>query len=163
MSAKHAAPHRRRQRGAWRWRAGPVCARGLTLSRLALGATPRIDDSLQRGARALDEKITRTGEIVDLGYGPVPALFLIDEMPSGPTRTIRRIGAEAVLRALDHPPRPPASRPRTTRARAENADALGPADVNVHFEDEYRDGQDRVLQLPACAPAWSATANALGR
>ena len=118
---------------------GPVCARRLTLSRLALGATLRIHDSLQQGRSRFYAEITRLREIVDLCHGPVPVLFLIDEMLSGTNSHDRRIGAEAVLRAL-------ISRRAigfaTTHdlALAEIADALAPA-ANVHFEDEIRDGK----------------------
>jgi hypothetical protein len=119
---------------------GPVCARRLTLSRLALGATLRIHDSLQQGRSRFYAEITRLREIVDLCNGPVPVLFLIDEMLSGTNSHDRRIGAEAVLRAL-------ISRRAigfaTTHdlALAEIADAAGPAAANVHFEDEIRDGK----------------------
>ena len=119
---------------------GPVCARRLVLSRLALGATLRIHDSLQQGRSRFYAEITRLREIVDLCNGPVPVLFLIDEMLSGTNSHDRRIGAEAVLRAL-------ISRHAigfaTTHdlALAEIADAAGPAAANVHFEDEIRDGK----------------------
>jgi hypothetical protein len=119
---------------------GPVCARRLALSRLALGATLRIHDSLQQGRSRFYAEITRLREIVDLCNGPVPVLFLIDEMLSGTNSHDRRIGAEAVLRAL-------ISRRAigfaTTHdlALAEIADAAGPAAANVHFEDEIRDGK----------------------
>jgi hypothetical protein len=119
---------------------GPVCARRLTLSRLAIGATLRIHDSLQEGRSRFYAEITRLREIVDLCNGPVPVLFLIDEMLSGTNSHDRRIGAEAVLRAL-------ISRRAigfaTTHdlALAEIADAAGPAAANVHFEDEIRDGK----------------------
>ena len=67
-------------------------------------------------------------------------LFLIDEMLSGTNSHDRRIGAEAVLRALI------ARRAigfATTHdlALAEIADALGPAAANVHFEDQIRGGK----------------------
>src|SRR3954470_10920770 len=119
---------------------GPVCARRLTLSRLALGATLRIHDSLQQGRSRFYAEITRLREIVDLCNGPVPVLFLIDEMLSGTNSHDRRIGAEGVLRAL-------ISRRAigfaTTHdlALAEIADAAAPAAANVHFKDEIRDGK----------------------
>ena len=119
---------------------GPVCARRLTLSRLALGATLRIHDSLQQGRSRFYAEITRLREIVDLSAGPVPVLFLVDEMLSGTNSHDRRIGAEAVLRAL-------ISRRAigfaTTHdlALAEIADALGADAANVHFEDEIQDGK----------------------
>ena len=119
---------------------GPVCARRLTLSRLALGATLRIHDSLQQGRSRFYAEITRLREIVDLCAGPVPVLFLIDEMLSGTNSHDRRIGAEAVLRALVDR-RAIGFATTHDLALAEIADALGPAAANVHFEDEIRDGK----------------------
>ena len=119
---------------------GPVRARRLALSPLALGATLRIQDSLQEGRSRFYAEITRLREIVDLCNGPVPVLFLLDEMLSGTNSHDRRIGAEAVLRALIYRR---AIGLVTTHdlALAEIADAAGPAAANVHFEDEIRDGK----------------------
>jgi hypothetical protein len=119
---------------------GPVCARRLTLSRLALGATLRIHDSLQQGRSRFYAEITRLREISDLCAGAVPVLFLIDEMLSGTNSHDRRIGAEAVLRALVDR-RAIGFATTHDLALAEIADALGPTAANVHFEDEIRDGK----------------------
>src|SRR4029079_16227050 len=78
----------------------PVCARRFVVSRLALGGTLRIHDSLQEGRSRFYAEITRLRQIVDLAAGPIPALFLVDEMLSGTNSHDSRIGAEAVLRAL---------------------------------------------------------------
>ena len=67
-------------------------------------------------------------------------LFLIDEMLSGTNSHDRRIGAEAVLRALIDR-RAIGFATTHDLALAEIADALGPAATNVHFEDEIRDGK----------------------
>jgi hypothetical protein len=121
---------------------GPVCARRLTLSRLALGATLRIHDSLQEGRSRFYAEITRLRQIVDLGAGEVPALFLLDELLSGTNSHDRRTGAEAILRGL-------LARNgmglATTHdlALTEMASALGPVAANVHFEDELVEDQMR--------------------
>jgi MutS domain V len=116
----------------------PVCARRLVCSRLALGGTLRIHDSLQEGRSRFYAEITRLRQIVDLAEGPVPALFLLDELLSGTNSHDRRVGAEGILRGLlDRG----AIGLATTHdlALTEMAAALGAA--NVHFEDDLRDGQ----------------------
>jgi hypothetical protein len=121
---------------------GPVCARRLTLSRFAIGATLRIHDSLQEGRSRFYAEITRLRQIVDLGAGEAPALFLLDELLSGTNSHDRRTGAEAILRGL-------LARNgmglATTHdlALTEMAAALGPVAANVHFEDELVEGQMR--------------------
>jgi hypothetical protein len=118
----------------------PVCARALTVSRLALGGTLRIHDSLQEGRSRFYAEITRLRQIVDLAEGPVPALFLIDELLSGTNSHDRRVGAEGILRGLLARG---AIGLATTHdlALTEMAAALGAA--NVHFEDDLADGEMR--------------------
>ncbi|HET6373319.1 MAG TPA: DNA mismatch repair protein MutS, partial [Candidatus Polarisedimenticolia bacterium] len=78
----------------------PVRARRLRLSPTALGASIRIQDSLQAGTSRFYAEITRLRAIVDATGGPRPVLFLIDEMLHGTNSHDRRIGAEAVVRGL---------------------------------------------------------------
>jgi hypothetical protein len=118
----------------------PVCARRMTLSPLAMGATLRIHDSLQEGRSRFYAEITRLRQIVDLAAGPMPVVFLLDELLSGTNSHDRRIGAESILRGLlDRG----AIGLATTHdlALTEMASGFGAAAVNVHFEDELRDGQ----------------------
>jgi hypothetical protein len=118
----------------------PVCARRLTVSRLAIGGTLRIHDSLQEGRSRFYAEITRLRQIVDLADGPIPALFLIDELLSGTNSHDRRVGAEGILRGLLARG---AIGLATTHdlALTEMAPALGA--TNVHFEDDLQDGQMR--------------------
>jgi len=118
----------------------PICARRMTLSPLAIGATLRIHDSLQEGRSRFYAEITRLRQIVDLAAGPVPVLFLVDELLSGTNSHDRRVGAEAILRGLlDRN----AIGIATTHdlALTEMAGPLGSRAANVHFEDELRDGK----------------------
>jgi hypothetical protein len=118
----------------------PVCARRLTLSPLAIGATLRIHDSLQEGRSRFYAEITRLRQIVDLAGAPIPVLFLLDELLSGTNSHDRRVGAEAIIRGLlDRN----AIGIATTHdlALTEMAASLGPRAANVHFEDELRDGK----------------------
>ncbi len=117
----------------------PVRAGRLRMSALQVGASIRVQDSLLEGRSRFYAEITRLKRIVDLASGPEPALFLIDELLNGTNSHDRRIGAEAVVRAL-------VGRGAiglvTTHdlALSEIASALSPRAANVHFEDHLQDG-----------------------
>src|SRR4029077_14064705 len=67
---------------------------------IAVGATLRIQDSLQAGKSRFYAEITRVRQVVDLSRGSPPLLFLFDELFHGTNSHDRRIGAESVLRGL---------------------------------------------------------------
>ncbi len=118
----------------------PVRAESLRLSPLVIGATLRIQDSLQEGRSRFYAEITRIREIADVSRGPVPLLFLLDELFHGTNSHDRLIGSSGVLRSLlDHG----AVGLITTHdlALAGIARELSPRAVNVHFEDWF-DGQE---------------------
>jgi hypothetical protein len=75
----------------------PVRARRLRLSPLAVAASLRVQDSLQAGQSRFLAEIRRLRCMADLARGPVPLLFLIDEILQGTNPADRRQGAEAVL------------------------------------------------------------------
>ena len=117
----------------------PVRAVRLSLSPLAASASIRIQDSLQAGVSRFYAEITRLRHIVDLTTGPLPVLFLLDEVLQGTNSHDRRVGAEAVVRGLlDRG----ALGLITTHdlALAQIADAVAPRAANVHFEDHIEDG-----------------------
>jgi hypothetical protein len=118
----------------------PVRAQSLRLSPLVVGATLRIQDSLQEGRSRFYAEITRIREISDVARGATPLLFLLDELFHGTNSHDRVIGASGVLRTLlDHG----AIGLITTHdlALAGIAQELAPRAVNVHFEDWF-DGQE---------------------
>jgi hypothetical protein len=121
------------------WAGGPVAARELKISRVAVGASIRIVDSLQDGKSRFYAEITRLRQIVDLTSRERPVLFLLDELLSGTNSHDRRIGAEAVVRSL-------AERGGigfvTTHDLALTAIApeMNGRAANVHFEDHLVDG-----------------------
>ena len=80
----------------------PVRAVRLRMSPLAVGATLRVQDSLQAGKSRFYAEITRVRQLVDLAGGPLPLFFLFDELFHGTNSHDRRIGAESVLRGLLH-------------------------------------------------------------
>jgi hypothetical protein len=119
----------------------PVRARRLRLSALEIGASIRIQDSLQAGVSRFYAEITRLGQIMHRA-GEAPVLFLIDELLHGTNSHDRRIGAEAIVRGLVERR---AIGLVTTHdlALAHVADALYPRAANVHFEDVLEDGRIR--------------------
>jgi hypothetical protein len=117
----------------------PVRAADLTLSSLAIGSTIRIEDSLQAGHSRFYAEILRIRAIVELGRGPRPLLFLLDEILGGTNSHDRRIGAEAIVRILVEAG---AIGLVTTHdlALTELASQLSPLVANVHFEDRIENG-----------------------
>ena len=114
----------------------PVRAHALRLSPLALGATLRIQDSLQEGRSRFYAEITRIRELADVARGPQPLLFLLDELFHGTNSHDRLVGASGVLRSLlDRG----AIGLITTHdlALTAIADNLGAHAANVHFEEWF--------------------------
>jgi hypothetical protein len=120
----------------------PVRARRLRLTPLAIGASIRIQDSLQAGSSRFYAEITRIRGIVEVTNGPFRLLFLLDELLHGTNSHDRRIGAQGVVRALIDRG---AIGLITTHdlALAHIADVLAPRAANVHFEDYLEDGKIR--------------------
>jgi hypothetical protein len=78
----------------------PVRATSARLSPLALGASLALTDSLAGGRSKFLAEVERLRDILNLAAGPLPVLFLIDEIFSGTNSVDRRIASEAVARAL---------------------------------------------------------------
>src|SRR5262249_26081274 len=99
-----------------------------------------IDDSLEEGHSKFYNEILRIKSIVESARGPTPLLFLLDEILHGTNSHDRRIGAEAVVRALVQAG---AIGLVTTHdlALTELAGQLGPAAANTHFEDRLESGR----------------------
>jgi hypothetical protein len=118
----------------------PVRAARLRVSPLAIGATLRIQDSLQAGKSRFYAEITRLRQIVELARQSMPVLFLLDEILHGTNSHDRRIGAEAVVKTLLQAP---SVGMVTTHdlALTRLADELAPAAANVHFADEMANGE----------------------
>ena len=118
----------------------PVRATSLRLTPLLIGATLRIQDSLQEGRSRFYAEITRIRELADLAAGRPPLLFLLDELFHGTNSHDRLVGASGVLRTLlDRG----AIGLVTTHDLALTAVAgqLAPRAVNVHFDDQFESGE----------------------
>jgi hypothetical protein len=118
----------------------PVRARRLRLSPVAIGATLRIQDSLQAGRSRFYAEITRIRQLVDVARGRHALLFLLDELFHGTNSHDRVAGAHGVLQSLLDLD---AIGLVTTHdlALAAIADTLAPRVANVHFDDSLVDGE----------------------
>ncbi len=67
---------------------------------MAVGATLRIQDSLQAGRSRFYAEITRVRQLVELSRGRLPLLFLFDELFNGTNSHDRFVGAEGVVKGL---------------------------------------------------------------
>jgi DNA mismatch repair ATPase MutS len=117
----------------------PVRARRLALTPLEPGATLRIQDSLQAGRSRFYAEIERLKLLADLARGPVPLLFLLDEVLAGTNSHDRLVGAEAVFRQLLA--RGAIGIATTHDLALTEAASRIPHAVNAHFEDVVRDGE----------------------
>ena len=118
----------------------PVRASALRLTPMAIGATLRIQDSLQEGRSRFYAEITRIREIADVARRGDNLLFLLDELFHGTNSHDRLTGASGVLRGLlAHK----TIGLITTHdlALTAVANTLAPKAANVHFEDQF-DGLD---------------------
>ncbi len=115
----------------------PVRAERLRLTPLHVGASIRVNDSLQEGSSRFYAEITRLRDIFDLASEGPSTLALLDELLQGTNSHDRKIGAEGVVRALLQ---------RGAIGLISTHD-LALTDVgaghvhNVHFEDEFQDGK----------------------
>jgi hypothetical protein len=142
----------------------PVRARSLRLTPLAVGATLRIQDSLQEGRSRFFAEITRIRELTDVaGCATSPCLlFLLDELFHGTNSDDRLAGATAVLRTLVDRG---AIGLITTHDLALTAVAtdLAPHAENVHFDDHFEGGEIRFDYRMKPGPVTRSNAIALMR
>ncbi|MED5262217.1 MAG: DNA mismatch repair protein MutS [Myxococcota bacterium] len=118
----------------------PVRAGQMRISRLAVGASIRVNDSLQKGTSRFYAEILRLRAILDLAGGERKTIFLLDEILHGTNSHDRQRGAQGVIRSL-------LERGGiglvTTHDLALTRIAEEPelCVANVHFEDRVTDGR----------------------
>ncbi|VTS07354.1 MutS-related protein [Tuwongella immobilis] len=119
---------------------GTVRATRMRVTPLAIGATLRVQDSLAEGRSRFFAEITRVRAVLDLLQGPLPVLFLLDEVFHGTNSHDRVIGASAVIRTLLAGG---AIGCVTTHdlSLTQTTETLGDTAKNVHFADHFADGQ----------------------
>jgi hypothetical protein len=118
----------------------PVRARRLTLSRLAVGASICVLDSLQGGVSRFYAEIKRLKMISDLTRGPIPVLFLLDELLGGTNSHDRLQGSELLVRTfVEHG----AIGLLTTHdlALTQIPESMNGQARNCHFDDHLEDGK----------------------
>jgi len=140
----------------------PVCAGALSLTPLTIGATLRVQDSIQDGRSRFFAEITRLRELADLASGTPSLLFLLDELLHGTNSHDRLAGGVGVLRALVDRG---AIGLVTTHdlALTAIADEIGARAANVHFEDVFDGGQIRFDYRMRPGPVTRSNALALMR
>jgi DNA mismatch repair ATPase MutS len=81
---------------------GTVRAKRFALAPVSLGATMRVQDSLQAGKSRFFAEVTKVRLLLDIASRPgaPPLLFLLDELFAGTNSADRVAGAEGVVRAL---------------------------------------------------------------
>jgi hypothetical protein len=118
----------------------PVRATRLRLSPLAVAASICILDSLSGGISRFYAEIHRVKLISDLTEGPIPVLFLLDELLSGTNSHDRLAGTEFVVRSLME--RNAIGIVSThDLALARIPETMGAKATNCHFEDRFEDGK----------------------
>jgi hypothetical protein len=118
----------------------PVRAAKLRLSPLSVAASVCVLDSLQGGISRFYAEILRVKMTIDLAAGPLPVLFLLDELLGGTNSKDRRAGAQMIVKTLVDRG---AIGLITTHdlALAEIANSLGSRAANFHFEDRMEGGK----------------------
>jgi len=118
----------------------PVRAARLRLSPLTVAASICILDSLSGGVSRFYAEIHRVKLISALAAGPVPVLFLLDELLSGTNSHDRLAGSEFIVRSLVE--RNAVGIVSThDLALARIPEEMGNRAANCHFEDRFEDGQ----------------------
>jgi hypothetical protein len=140
----------------------PVRARKLRVTPLVIGATLRIQDSLQEGRSRFYAEITRIRRLADAARGTPHLLFLLDELFHGTNSHDRLVGASGVLRRFVEQG---AIGLVTTHdlAMTRVVDELAPRAVNVHFDDWFAEGELRFDYLVKPGPVTRSNAIALMR
>jgi len=118
----------------------PVRARAFRLSPLRVGASIRINDSLQDGSSRFYAEITRLRRLFDLTAGGLPLLFLLDELLQGTNSHDRLIGAEGVIRALLERGAIGLFTTHDLALTAMNS-SISDRLRNLHFQEEFKDGR----------------------
>jgi hypothetical protein len=139
----------------------PVRAAKLEISPLAIGATLRIQDSLQQGRSRFFAEITRIRDIAALATTQ-PLLFLLDELFHGTNSHDRLVGATGVVRNLVDRGAIGLITTHDLALTAITRD-LGAHATNVHFEDTFDGAEMRFDYRMKAGPVTRSNAIALMR
>ncbi len=135
----------------------PVRGTCLRLSHVAVGASMRVADSLQKGISHFYAEIKRLRQVVDLS-STQPTLFLLDEVLQGTNSHDRRVGTEGVLRTLIG--NGAIGLVTTHDLALTSLEQVFPAQVrNVHFQERFED--DRLSFDYCLRPGVVTTSNGI--
>lgn len=139
----------------------PVRCRSLRMSPLAIGASIAVRDSLQDDTSHFYAELLRLRGILGLTNGPVPVLFLVDEILHGTNSHDRLIGSTSLIHTL-------LERGAVGLATTHDLGLCAVADdvpvvANVHFQDDLRDGHMVFDYLLRTGPVGRSNALALMR
>ena len=118
----------------------PVRAGRLRLTPLTVGTCLRHTDSLQEHRSGFYTEALRIRRIFDLLDGPLPVVFVFDELLSGTNSKDRRIAAEGVIRTMLS--KRAIGMVTTHDLALTEIAAIFPGEVrNVHLQDHVEDGK----------------------
>jgi DNA mismatch repair ATPase MutS len=118
----------------------PVRAARLALTPLQVGASIRVNDSLHEGSSRFYAEITRLRQLLTCADGPIPLLYLLDELLMGTNSKDRQIGANGILKAFVA--RGALGITSTHDLALTHIDGLSAGVLhNVHFQDELLRGR----------------------
>jgi len=118
----------------------PVRAHRMSLTPMHVGASIRINDSLQEGSSRFYAEITRLRQIFDLTNRESLVMFLLDEVLQGTNSNDRRVGTEGIVAGFLN--RGAIGLLSTHDLALTGIAGNAPGDVeNVHFQDELKDGR----------------------
>lgn len=118
----------------------PVRAGRLRLTPMAIGTCLRHTDSLQEHRSGFYTEALRIRAITDLLDGPLPVLFLFDELLSGTNSKDRRVAAEGVVKTMLS--RGALGMITTHDLSLTEIASMFPGQVkNVHLQDHVEDGK----------------------
>jgi DNA mismatch repair ATPase MutS len=118
----------------------PVRATKLRLASVQVATCMRVTDSLQQGASFFLAEVLRLRRVVELAQGPLPVLFLLDEILQGTNTRERSLGARGVVRLL-------VARGASGLVSTHDlslvrlGDVLGDRLAYAHFTDRVEDGR----------------------
>jgi hypothetical protein len=119
---------------------GPIRGQGLQMTPLHVGASIRINDSLQDGSSRFYAEITRLRKLLDIAGGQPPLLFLLDELLQGTNSRDRLVGAQGIVRAFLSL-RAIGLVSTHDLALTEMGENLDRHLENVHFQEDFEDGR----------------------
>ena len=117
----------------------PVCCRAMRLNPVLIGATLRVEDSIQEGVSRFYAEIRRLSRLMEMTRAERPLLFLLDELLHGTNSHDRVQGAQALLKRLLE--RGAFGLVTTHDLALTRLEHEMPGCANVHFQDRVEDGR----------------------